>query len=129
MSYAELHRLAPELVAFYLSDEVARICSRLFAVAVQPTPLHDQSSCSLLVYERPGDHIGWHYDHDFYRGRHFTVLLPLINQRSGAPGTSSAQLEAQIAGSCRFAMRSSRQRVVAAFRRNCSSSAPTESTP
>jgi hypothetical protein len=102
VSYAELHRLAPELVAFYLSDEVARICSRLFAVAVQPTPLHDQSSCSLLVYERPGDHIGWHYDHDFYRGRHFTVLLPLINQRSGAPGTSSAQLEAQIAGSCRF---------------------------
>ena len=45
-----------------------------------PTPLHDQSSCSVLVYEKPGDHIGWHYDHNFYKGRHFTVLIPIVNR-------------------------------------------------
>lgn len=98
VSYAALHGLAPELVAFYQSEDLRRICSEVLGVAVQPTPLHDQSSCSLLVYERPGDRIGWHFDHDFYRGRHFTVLLALINCRTDQDGTSSAQLEAQISG-------------------------------
>jgi hypothetical protein len=32
-------------------------------VRVQPTPIHDQSSLSVLFYDRPGDHIGRHYDH------------------------------------------------------------------
>jgi hypothetical protein len=57
-----------------------------------PTPLHDQSSCSLLVYDRPRDHIGWHYDHNFYNGRHFTVLLPLVNRHLPEARLSSAEL-------------------------------------
>ena len=34
---------------------------------------------SLLFYDKPGDHIGWHFDHNFYRGRHFTLLLAIVN--------------------------------------------------
>jgi hypothetical protein len=40
---------------------------------------------------RPSDHIGWHFDHNFYRGRHFTVLLPVESQGS-ASGLSHATL-------------------------------------
>jgi hypothetical protein len=98
VSYAALHRLAPELVAFYQSEDLRRLCSLVCGVEVQPTPVHDQSSCSLLVYERAGDRIGWHFDHDFYRGRHFTVLLALVNRRAQGDGTSSAQLEARLPG-------------------------------
>jgi len=59
---------------------------------VLPTPINDQSSCSLLFYDRPRDHIGWHYDYNFYHGRHFTVLLPLVNRHLQEDRLSSAQL-------------------------------------
>jgi hypothetical protein len=101
VSYAALHTLAPELVAFYHCTELRRLCSEVVGADLVPTPINDQSSCSLLVYQRMGDHIGWHYDHDFYRGRHFTVLLTLVNERRGQLGTSSARLEANIAGEVR----------------------------
>jgi 2OG-Fe(II) oxygenase superfamily len=65
---------------------------------VRPTPIHDQSSLSVLVYNKPGDHIGWHYDHNFYRGRHFTVLLAIHNAGRAAQGLSHAVLEARLPG-------------------------------
>jgi hypothetical protein len=92
ISYEELHRLAPEMVALYQSADLREFCSAVAGTEMVPTPLHDQSSCSLLVYDRPGDHIGWHYDHNFYRGRHFTALIALVNERHGTDQSSSAQL-------------------------------------
>jgi hypothetical protein len=98
ISYAELHELAPEIVAHFQSPALIAYCSSLVGEKLTPTPLHDQSACSLLFYEKPGDHIGWHYDHNFYRGRHFTVLLPLVNERRGTGRVSSAQLMIQKPG-------------------------------
>jgi hypothetical protein len=68
------------------------LCSAVIGEPVLPTPIHDQSSCSLLFYDRPRDHIGWHYDYNFYNGRHFTVLLPLVNRHLEEDRLSSAQL-------------------------------------
>lgn len=98
ISYEHLHRIAPELVTFYQSQVLRDLVSNIVGVPVVPTPLHDQSSCSLLVYDRPRDHIGWHYDHNFYRGRHFTVLLCLVNEDRVHGGLSSAHLQARIDG-------------------------------
>lgn len=98
ISYEHLHRLAPELVAFYQSRVLRELVSNIVGTPVMPTPLHDQSSCSLLVYDRPRDHIGWHYDHNFYRGRHFTVLLCLVNEDRVHGGLSSAHLQARFDG-------------------------------
>ncbi|MBA3699987.1 MAG: 2OG-Fe(II) oxygenase [Planctomycetes bacterium] len=98
ISYEQLHALGPELVAFYQSRVLRDLVSDLVGVRVVPTPLHDQSSCSLLIYDRPRDHIGWHYDHNFYRGRHFTVLLCLLNEDRIHGGLSSAHLQARIGG-------------------------------
>jgi hypothetical protein len=91
ISYAELHRVAPEIVAFYQSPRLREFCSAIAGVPLVPTPIHDQSSCSLLFYDRSGDHIGWHYDHNFYRGRHFTVLVPLVNEHHETGQLSSAR--------------------------------------
>ena len=98
VAYETLITQAPALVALYQSPMLIDFISRLVGVNVRPTPLHDQSSLSVLRYERPGDHIGWHYDHNFYRGRHFTVLLPVVNQGSDADGLSHARLIARLDG-------------------------------
>ena len=92
ISYHALHYCAPELVAFYLSPAFHAWCSGIVGERVQPTPLHDLSSCSLLIYDRPNDHIGWHFDLNFYRGRHFTALLSLVNSDADGAGVSSANL-------------------------------------
>jgi hypothetical protein len=92
ISYHALHYCAPELIAFYLSPAFHAWCSEIIGERVHPTPLHDLSSCSLLIYDRPNDHIGWHFDLNFYRGRHFTALLSLVNTDSKGTGVSSANL-------------------------------------
>ena len=96
IAYETLRANAPEVAAFYQWPELHRFISGIVGVPVGPTPLHDQSSCSVLFYERPGDHIGWHYDYNFYKGRHFTVLLSIANR--GANGLSAARLMARLGG-------------------------------
>jgi hypothetical protein len=92
VAYETLEREAPEIVRLYRSPAMQRFISRITGIKLEPTPMHDQSSCSVLFYEKPGDHIGWHYDHNFYKGRHFTVLIPLINRGHGEGGLSAARL-------------------------------------
>jgi hypothetical protein len=94
VAYSTLREKAPALVDHYLSEDMFQLVSRIVGVKVGPTPLHDESSCSVLFYEKPGDHINWHYDHNFYRGRHFTVLVPLVN-RGCDGGLSTARLLAK----------------------------------
>jgi len=92
ISFHALHYCAPEMVAFYLSPAFHAWCSEIVGDRVRPTPLHDLSSCSLLIYDRPNDHIGWHFDLNFYRGRHFTALLSLVNTNVNGVTVSSANL-------------------------------------
>jgi hypothetical protein len=98
VAYETIIARAPKVASLYHSPELAGFVSRVVGVKVEPTPLHDQSSLSVLFYDRPGDHIGWHYDHNFYRGRHFTVLLPMVNRGTAGGGLSHARLEARLAG-------------------------------
>ena len=98
VAYETVIEHAPAIAALYQSREMRELVSRLVGEPVTPTPLHDQSSLSVLFYERPGDHIAWHYDHNFYKGRHFTVLIPLVNRGSGEGGLSHARLTARLPG-------------------------------
>jgi hypothetical protein len=98
IAYETLEAHTPALVRLYRSAEMRTRVSRITGLTVVPTPLHDQSSCSVLVYEKPGDHIGWHYDHNFYKGRHFTVLIPVVNRDRDGKGLSAARLWAKIGG-------------------------------
>ena len=82
---------------FYRSPELADTLRAIIGSSVTPTPAHDLNSCSILIYEKPGDRIGWHYDHNFYKGRHFTVLLPLVNTGRNR-GLSHAEFHVMIEG-------------------------------
>jgi len=98
IAYETLIETAPAIVALYHSAELSAFISRLVGADIKATPINDQSSLSVLFYDKPGDHIGWHYDHNFYRGRHFTVLIALTNQGGTAGGLSHAVLQARVAG-------------------------------
>lgn len=95
VAYETLIAKAPRVVGLYRSPALTELVSSILGEPVKPTPLNDQSSCSILFYERPGDHIGWHYDHNFYLGRHVTVLIPIINRNTSGDGLSEARLEAR----------------------------------
>ncbi len=92
VAYETLCAKAPAIVALYRSAAMRELVSRIVGEPVSVTPVHDQSSCSVLFYERPGDHIDWHYDHNFYHGRHFTVLIVLDNLGRSRDGLSAARL-------------------------------------
>jgi hypothetical protein len=92
LSYEGLHRHTPACLSFYHSEALRRWVSDVVKEEVRPCADHDQSACSILYYDQPGDHINWHFDHNFYKGRHFTVLLSLVN-RSPKGGPSASQLQ------------------------------------
>jgi hypothetical protein len=98
VAYETLERQAPTLVELYRSHALRALISDIVKLRIETTPLNDQSSCSVLFYEKPGDHIGWHYDHNFYRGRHFTVLVPILNRGREPNGLSQARLMVKQAG-------------------------------
>jgi hypothetical protein len=102
IAFDTLRERAPGAVRFYRSSDLHLRLGAIVGAAVQPTPDRDNSSCSILVYERPGDHIDWHYDHNFYRGRHFTVLLPVVNRNADRTGLSAGRLYARIGGAERL---------------------------
>jgi len=95
IAYESIIQVAPDLASFYHAPAMRELVGRIVGLVVQPTPIHDQSSLSVLIYDRPGDHIGWHYDHNFYRGRHFTVLIPIVNSGSATGALSHARLIAK----------------------------------
>jgi hypothetical protein len=94
LSYEAIHRYAPNCLSLYHSTALRDWLASVIGAAVRPTADHDQSSCSILYYDEAGDHIGWHFDHNFYRGRHFTVLLSLLNQASPAAAAMDGAVSA-----------------------------------
>lgn len=91
LSYENIQRHAPACLALYHAPELHQWLSAVVGEPLQATADHDQSSCSLLYYDEAGDHINWHRDHNFYRGRHFTILIALAN-RAESGGVSSGRL-------------------------------------
>lgn len=67
--------LPPSVLDFYeaLQDNISSVVGR----TVHTTPLSKPTSAAILVYNREGDFINWHYDVNYYNGRFFTLLLPL----------------------------------------------------
>ena len=91
LSYENIRKYAPTCLEFYKSPEVINFISDVVGQQVYCTPETDQSSLSILCYNLAGDHINWHYYHNFYKGRHFTVLISLANEKIGKMEVSSCE--------------------------------------
>ena len=65
----------PGVVDWYQS--LAPVVSAQLGFPVHCTSLSQPNTLSLVVYEREGDYIDWHYDLNTYKGRFFTCLIPV----------------------------------------------------
>jgi len=68
-------RYLPELINFY--KDLVPAVSEILETPVTVTPLDLPTSCCVLIYEKEGDFINWHYDVNYYNGRFFTLLIPV----------------------------------------------------
>jgi hypothetical protein len=82
VSYYDVMRDAPAIVAFYRSPEFIAWLSAITREQLLVCPENDPHACALYYYTEPGDHIGFHYDTSFYRGKRYTVLLGLVERSS-----------------------------------------------
>ncbi len=77
-----LDELAPFVAELYRSPALMRFLERLAGEKLLPSPKEDPHAYALYYYTRPGDHIGWHYDTSYYKGRRYTLLLGVVDQSS-----------------------------------------------
>jgi len=72
----QIEKNSKSIIPFYQNELCDKI-SDLLGFKVYPTDLSFPTSCVLLIYEKEGDWINWHYDYNYYDGRFFTVLIPI----------------------------------------------------
>jgi hypothetical protein len=65
----------PEINDYY--EECSLVLSKYIGTDVKPLPNNIQNRMSLVVYEKEGDYIDWHFDTNHYEGRFFTLLVPI----------------------------------------------------
>jgi hypothetical protein len=73
---------APIIAELYRSPALLAWLAKLAGEDLQPSPADDPHAYALYFYTRAGDHIGWHYDTSYYRGRRYTLLLGVIDESS-----------------------------------------------
>ncbi len=77
-----LDRVAPYVAELYRSPLLIEWLSGLTGERLEVSPRDDPHAYAFYFYTRPGDHIGWHYDTSYYRGRRYTLLLGVIDDSS-----------------------------------------------
>ncbi|NWF73349.1 MAG: 2OG-Fe(II) oxygenase [Nitrospirae bacterium] len=77
--YALLSR-APSILSLYRSPALLTFLSRLVDSPLRLCPENDPQSCILNYYTELGDHIDFHFDRSYYKGKHYTVLVGLVER-------------------------------------------------
>ena len=103
VSYYAIANESPEsaVVSLYRSPSLRRFPSKIVKEELLLCPEDDPHSCALYYYTRPGDHIDFHFDKSYYKGKRYTVLMGLIERseqcrlvaRLRAPGTKEEASE------------------------------------
>jgi hypothetical protein len=81
ISTNNLVKFAPQLISYYQNQLCKRISNEI-KLKLFPTDLILPTTCAILIYEKEGDWINWHYDYNYYDGRFFTVLIPITNSKT-----------------------------------------------
>lgn len=80
VSFYTLLSKAPAILSLYRSPALLIFLSRLVEAPLLLCPEDDPHSCALYYYQQPGDHIGFHYDTSYYKGKRYTVLIGLVER-------------------------------------------------
>jgi hypothetical protein len=73
LKYLQEH--VPDIVEWYKT--LPDLISQYIGEKVYITPLSQPNSLCLVIYDKAGDYIDWHFDTNHYNGRFFTLLLPV----------------------------------------------------
>jgi len=79
ISTKSIQKYSPNLIQYY-QNNLCDMISKKLDLKLYPTDLRFPTSCAILIYEKEGDWINWHYDYNYYNGRFFTVLIPITNE-------------------------------------------------
>jgi hypothetical protein len=77
-----LDEFAPYIGELYRSPALLGWLESIAGERLQFSPPDDPHAYALYFYTRPGDHIGWHYDTSYYKGRRYTLLLGVLDRSS-----------------------------------------------
>jgi hypothetical protein len=80
VSFYTMLSQAPAILSLYRSPALLTFLSRLVEAPLMLCPEDDPHSCALYYYTQPGDHIGFHYDTSYYKGKRYTVLIGLVER-------------------------------------------------
>jgi hypothetical protein len=80
VSFYALLNQAPAILSLYRSPAWLMFLSRLVNAPLMLCPEDDPHSCALYYYTQPGDHIGFHFDTSYYKGKRYTVLIGLVER-------------------------------------------------
>lgn len=80
VSFYSILSQAPTMLSFYRSPALLTFLSQLVEAPLLLCPEDDSHSCALYYYQQPSDHIGFHYDTSYYKGKHYTVLIGLVER-------------------------------------------------
>ncbi len=82
VSRFSLDRHAPIMGQIYRSPALWRWLEDITGEHLLDCPTDDPHTYALYYYTEAGDHIGWHYDTSYYKGRRYTLLLGIIDDSS-----------------------------------------------
>lgn len=82
ISRYDLDTAAPAFPALYRAPALLAFLRALTGEDLKYCPDNDPHTYALYYYTEPGDHIGFHYDTSYYKGRRYTVLLGLVDESS-----------------------------------------------
>jgi len=77
-----IDHVSPAIGQLYRDPAVVKFLCDLTGESLQDCPADDPHTYALYCYTEPGDHIGFHYDTSYYRGKRYTVLVGLQDDSS-----------------------------------------------
>ena len=75
VSYNEIKKVLPQIQSW--NQSISYSISNIIGEKVIPLNTKFKNRLSLVVYEKEGDYIDWHFDTNHFKGRYFTLLVPV----------------------------------------------------
>jgi len=82
VSRHSIDREGDMIADLYRSAPLREFLEKITGATLLDCPDSDPHTYALYLYSESGDHIGWHFDTSFYRGRRFTVIFGLVDNES-----------------------------------------------
>jgi hypothetical protein len=80
ISYDILYKELNEIESWYKS--IAYTISNIVGEKIIPLDKKYKNRLSLIVYDKEGDYIDWHFDTNHFEGRYFTLLVPITFEKT-----------------------------------------------